>query len=59
MKRDIENSIPYDDNKLEHILAGPDYGQPWNDEINEVCIIEWCINKNEIDEVVVEIPRLS
>lgn len=22
--------IPYDDNKLEHVSAGPDYGQPWS-----------------------------
>ena len=23
--------VTYDDNNLEHVLAGPDYGQPWGD----------------------------
>lgn len=22
--------VPYDDNNLEHVSAGPDYGQPWS-----------------------------
>jgi hypothetical protein len=22
--------VPYDDDKLEHASAGPDYGQPWS-----------------------------
>ena len=27
----IEAVIEFDDNNIEHVLAGPDYGQPWGD----------------------------
>jgi hypothetical protein len=25
-----ENIVPYDDNNIRHVLAGPDYGQTWS-----------------------------
>ena len=40
--------ILYDDDKLEHVLAGPDYGQPW-----------YCDDGIELDESVVEEFLLS
>lgn len=27
----IKNGLEFDDNNIEHVLAGPDYGQPWGD----------------------------
>ena len=27
-KLDVPIFIPYDDNNMEHVMAGPDYGQP-------------------------------
>jgi len=26
-----ETVIEFNDNNIEHVLAGPDYGQPWGD----------------------------
>lgn len=33
MKYRIQEPImeEYDDNNIQHVLAGPDYGQPWSD----------------------------
>jgi len=31
MKIESEIFVEYNDNNLEHVLAGPDYGQPWGD----------------------------
>lgn len=28
---ETEISIEFNDNNMEHVLAGPDYGQPWGD----------------------------
>jgi hypothetical protein len=40
---------PYDDNNLEHVLNGPEYGQPgWS----EYSIIDWIEEEIPIDEVI-------
>lgn len=46
--------IPYDDNNMEHVMAGPDYGQPnssftyWN-EIDHPEYIDFVVDiKNKI-----------
>lgn len=31
MKIESEIFVEYNDNNLEHVLAGPNYGQPWGD----------------------------
>lgn len=37
--------VVYNDNNLEHVLAGPDYGQPWTNSWTEENHIENIINK--------------
>lgn len=27
----IEDEVEFNDNNIEHVLAGPNYGQPWGD----------------------------
>lgn len=41
-KSDAPNFVEYNDNNLEHVLAGPDYGQPHSQSCwNEVDSLEY------------------
>lgn len=54
---DIRNNriVEFDDNNIEHVLSGPDYGQPWGDwdgwESND-WFIEACGFEEDIPVVV-------
>ena len=40
--------VQYDDNNIEHVLAGPDYGQPWSDQI--LFKLDFLLNLEHISE---------
>lgn len=45
----LENEfVTYDDNNIEHVMSGPDYGQPWGDGWNGENSIEYILNKKYI-----------
>jgi len=45
MKIDTKIFVEYDDNNIEHVLAGPEYGQPWSDGWNGENSIEQLLHK--------------
>jgi hypothetical protein len=51
----IENEIEFDDNKIEHVLAGPDYGQPWGDWNGWEEIDDWCNEECRFEENITSI----
>jgi hypothetical protein len=42
--------VEFDDNNIEHVLAGPNYGQPWGDGWNGENSFEEIINKRYVFE---------
>ena len=45
----VTDFVEYNDENLEHILAGPDYGQPWSSSAwNEIDSVEYPDYVNEI-----------
>jgi hypothetical protein len=51
MKHELHNiepiMEPYDDENIEHVLAGPDYGQPWGEGWTEESTTDWWLNEWE------------
>lgn len=50
MRTNISEFVEFDDNNIEHVLAGPNYGQPWGDGWNEENSFEEIINKRYVFE---------
>jgi len=48
MKIDAKIFVEYDDNNIDHVLAGPEYGQPWSDGWNGENSIEQLLQKKYI-----------
>jgi len=52
--------VEYDDNNMEHVLAGPDYGQPDSSSAwNEIDSIEYPDYVAEIEEKILAFPYLK
>lgn len=50
MRTNISEFVEFDDNNIEHVLAGPNYGQPWGDGWNRENSFEEIINKRYVFE---------
>ncbi len=52
--------VPYDDNNIEHVLSGPDYGQPESSIAwNEVDSVEYPDYVAEIEEKILAFSHLK
>ncbi len=61
-KKSINDSIfvPYDDNNIEHVMAGPDYGQPESSSAwNEVDSFEYPDYVAEVEEKILKFSLLK
>lgn len=64
MRRDESNDnsvfVPYDDNNIEHVLAGPDYGQPESSSAwSEIDSIEYSDYVSDIEEKILAFSYLK
>lgn len=53
---------PYNDENIQHVLAGPDYGQPWGEGWTEESTTDWWLDKwdrETVEELVLENSVLS
>jgi len=50
MRTNISEFVEFDDNNIEHVLAGPNYGQPWGAGWNGENSFEEIINKRYVFE---------
>jgi hypothetical protein len=52
--------VPYDDDNIEHVLAGPDYGQPESSSAwTELDSVEYPDFVKEIEEKIIVFPHLK
>ncbi len=61
-KKSIDDSVfvPYDDNNIEHVMAGPDYGQPESSSAwNEIDSLEYPDYVADIEEKILAFPHLK
>jgi len=64
VRRDESNDnsvfVPYDDNNIEHVLAGPDYGQPESSSAwSEIDSIEYSDYVSDIEEKILAFSYLK
>jgi hypothetical protein len=61
-KKPFDDSIfvPFDDNNMEHVLAGPDYGQPGSSSAwNEIDSLEYPDYVADVEEKILKFPLLK